>query len=363
MMRNISITNQKGGCGKTTTAINLSACLALKGRKVLLIDMDPQGHAGMGLNINTNELENTVYQTLFNSEATLTPLDDVVAQVNEHFHIAPSNIGLSAFEQHLSKVPGREIRLKEAIEGLSPEYDYDYIIIDCPPSLGLLTFNALVASTEVFIPIEMSSFSLHGTRRLLEIIDLVRNKTGHDIRVKVIGTMYDKRTKIANEVLAEIKKHFESSVFRTVVHSNVKLKEAASFGISIADYEKKSNGYKDYYKLAEEVLEEESTLKDLLSITQPEPSFQSAEVPKEFVFHAPDAKSVRIVGSFNDWRPTEDYLMERSEDGVWSKTVLLAPGEYQYKYIVDDMWVEDKHNPILTNDPFGGRNSIIQISE
>lgn len=361
-MRNISITNQKGGCGKTTTAINLSACLALKGRKVLLIDMDPQGHSGMGLNINTNELENTVYQTLFNSEVTLTPLDDVTVQVNEHFHIAPSNIGLSAFEQHLSKVPGRESRLKDAIEKLSQVYDY--IIIDCPPSLGLLTFNSLMASTEVFIPIEMSFFSLHGTGRLLEIIELVRIKTGHDIRVKVIATMCDKRTRIANEVLTDIRNHFENSIFNTVIHSNVKLKEATGFGSSIVDYDKKSKGFRDYCELAEEVLfEEESVLEDLGPATQQERSFQSTEVPKQFVFHAPEAKTVRIVGSFNDWRPTEDYLMERRKDGVWSKTVRLAPGEHQYKYIVDDTWIEDKHNPRVTNDPYGGRNSIIEISQ
>jgi chromosome partitioning protein len=359
-MRTISITNQKGGCGKTTTAINLSACLALKGRKVLLIDMDPQGHSGMGLNINTNELENTVYQTLFNSEGNLTPLDDATVQVNEHFHIAPSNIGLSAFEQHLSKVPGRESRLRGAIEKLSQVYDY--IIIDCPPSLGLLTFNSLMASTEVFIPIEMSFFSLHGTGRLLEIIELVRIKNGHDIRVKVIATMCDKRTRIANEVLADIRTHFEDSIFNTVIHSNVKLKEATGFGSSIVDYDKKSKGFRDYCALAEEVLfEEESVLEDLAQARQQERASQSTEVPKRFIFHAPEAKTVRIVGSFNDWRPTEDYSMERNKDGVWSKTVRLVPGEYQYKYIVDDMWIEDKHNPKVTNDPYGGRNSIIEI--
>ena len=359
-MRTISIANQKGGCGKTTTAINLSACLALKGRKVLLVDMDPQGHSGMGVNVDVNELEKTVYDALFVSQGKVTPLDDTTVKISEHFSIAPSEIGLSALEQHLSGVPGRETKLKEAIEGLNQRYDY--IMIDCPPSLGLLTFNSLMASTEVFVPIEMSFFSLHGTGKLLEIIDLVRSRTGHDIRVKAIATMYDKRTRIANEILKNIKTRFEDSMFNSIISSNVKLKEAVSFGTSIADYARKSQGYRDYYELAKEVLEEERASGAFRPVKRKKVKLQSAEIPNQFVFHAPGARSVRLVGSFNDWRPTEDYLMEPGEDGMWSKTVSLAPGEYQYKFIVDDMWVEDKNNPRLTNDPFGGRNSVIEIS-
>ena len=359
-MRIISIANQKGGCGKTTTAINLSACLALRGRKVLLIDMDPQGHSGVGLDINTNELEKTIYDSLFTPEGDKTPLDDTIIQVTENFDIAPSNIGLSAFEQHLSMAPGRETRLMEAIGGLC--LNYDYIMIDCPPSLGLLTFNSLMASTEAFIPIEMGFFSLHGTGKLLEIIDLVQNKTGHEIRVKVIATMCDRRTRLANEVLENIRNHFKGSMFKTVINSNVKLREAAGFGNSIVDYARKSRGYKDYLGLAEEVLEEEEILRDLWPVKEIGQLFQPTEIRKKFVLDAPEAKSVRIVGSFNNWSPTDDYLMERSEDGIWSKAITLPPGEYHYKFIVDDTWIEDKNNPNLAEDPFGGRNSVIEIS-
>lgn len=280
-MRIISIANQKGGCGKTTTAINLSACLAVKGRKVLLVDLDPQGHSAMGLNIDTDTLEKTVHDALGNSEGMKLALDDVTIKVAENFDIAPSNIGLSTFEQNLSGIQGRETRLKEAIEGLYQHYDY--IIIDCPPSLGLLTFNSLMASNEVFIPIEMGLFSLHGTGKLLGILNLVRKKTEHKIRVKVIATMFDRRTRIAKEIIKDMGNHFRSSMFQTVINSNVKLRESAGFGKSIVDYAIKSKGYRDYMALAREVLAEENMIGVVRPVRQKEHSFQPA-INKNAIF-------------------------------------------------------------------------------
>ena len=358
-MRIIAIANQKGGCGKTTTAINLSSCLALKGQKVLLIDMDPQGHSSVGLGIKTDELKRTIYDVLGCTMGAETRLDDVTIPVAENFHIAPSNLTLSILEQNLSMTQGRETRLKDAIEGLYPVYDY--IIIDCPPSLGLLTFNSLMASSEVFIAIDMGCFSLHGTGKLLEIIDMILNKTGHLIRVKVIATMYDSRTRIAREVLQSIKDHFGNSMFLTVVNSNVKLKEAANFGKSIADFEKTSRGFKDYMALAEEVVAEESIPGVLKAPQQKRALSQPAMIRKQFFIHAPEARSVRIAGSFSEWIPTDDYLLERMEDGTWTKTIDLAPGKYQYKFLIDDVWVEDCNNPDSVSSPFGGKNSLIEV--
>jgi chromosome partitioning protein len=359
-MRIIAIANQKGGCGKTTTAINLSACLAQKGRKVLLIDMDPQGHSGLGLDVETADLDRTLGDVLGDIEGSTIPLRDVIVQVDESLHIAPSNIAMSAFEQRMSMVPGRETKLGEALMGVCR--DYDYMIIDCPPSLGLLTFNALMASKEVIIPIEMGFYSLHGTGKLLEIIDLVRERTGHEVTVKAVATMYDRRTRIANEVLQDVKEHFQDSVFKTIINRNVKLRESAGFGKSIIAHDDKSQGFQDYMALTEEVLNDEKALDIIPPLYLERRESQEVEVRKRFVFHAPEAKSVRIVGSFNNWLPNDSYLMERNSDGLWSKELSLPPGTHQYKFIVDDRWVEDKNNPKLADDPFGGRNSVVEVN-
>ena len=357
-MRIISIANQKGGCGKTTTAINLSACLAHKGRKVLLIDMDPQGHSAIGLNINTDKLEKTVCDALCYSNGAKVALNDVTIEVNGNLDIAPSNISLSTIEQHLSMVQGRETKLKEAIESLYQIYDYT--IIDCPPSLGLLTFNSLIASTEVIVPIEMSLFSLHGISRLLDIIALVREKTGHEIRTKVIATMYDKRTRISKEVLQDIKNHFTDSMFMTVVNTNVKLKEAASFGRSIMDYDQKSRGFRDYLALTKEVMAEEKTFG--LRLVKQKESFSSTRmVKKHFFCNEPHASCVKIVGTFNNWNTSEESLMERKKDVTWSKSIYLSPGTYQYRFLVDDVWAEDQSNSDQVDNSFGGKNSVIRI--
>ncbi|MCP4681219.1 MAG: AAA family ATPase [Desulfobacterales bacterium] len=353
-MRIISIANQKGGCGKTTTAINLSSCLAHKKRKVLLIDMDPQGHSAIGLNINTDKLTKTVNDTLYVPNGATMKLDDVIIEVAKDFDIAPSNISLSAIEQNLSRVQGRETRLRDAIDSLYQVYDY--IIIDCPPSLGLLTFNALIASTEIIVPIEMSLFSLHGISRLTEIIDLVREKTGHKMTLSVVATMYDRRTRISKEVLQDIKKHFKGAMFKATINTNVKLKEAISFGKPIADYDQNAQGFIDYSALTNEVVAKEKRL-GMTLVKRKKPTNKK----KQFVFHAPEATYVKIVGNFNDWEPTKQSIMKRNKDGTWAKNIDLAPGTYQYRFLVDDIWAEDQNNPNLVDNSFGGKNSVVVI--
>ena len=357
-MRTISIANQKGGCGKTTTAINLSACIAHRGKRVLLIDMDPQGHVALGLNINTNDKTNTVFNILERSNNNRLSLSDISINVSENFDVVPADISLSALDQHLSMVEGRETRLKQAIRRIHSLYDI--IIIDCPPSLGLLTFNALIASSEVFVPIEMSLFSLHGISKLMEIIESIKTKAGHEIHTKVFGTIVDMRTRISREVLENIRDHFSDTMFETVIRSNVTLKEAAGYGKSIIDYSKNASGYKDYMMLAEEVLIEKGMGHNLL-VKDDKPILLESNFKKRFTYNGPDAISVKIGGDFNNWNPTDEFLMERDESGMWTKNISLKPGTYQYRFIVDDEWIEDHNNSNYVNNAYGGKNSVFKI--
>ncbi|MBU4318801.1 MAG: AAA family ATPase [Proteobacteria bacterium] len=357
-MRVIAIANQKGGCGKTTTAVNLSACLSSKGQKVLLVDMDPQSHSTLALNIQGHVLQKTLFDVLMNGgNPSPLVLDDVVIPC-EGFDLAPANIHLSLFEQHLSMMPGRESKLKDALEKL--QKIYDFILIDCPPSLGLLTFNALVASNEVFIPVEMGFFALHGTAKLLEIMDLIRQKTGHDLGMKALAVMVDKRTRLSREILENMRQNFRGSLFDTMIHFNVRLKEAVSYGKTILEYDSRSSGCRDYSLLADEILQEGNRLIHIRPFLEPSLEDRSFQRESRFIFRAPEAKSVRIAGTFNNWAPTDDYLMNRQNDGVWVKIINLPPGEHQYKFFVDESkWVEDTGNPeICTSNPFGSKNSI-----
>ena len=357
-MRTISIANQKGGCGKTTTAINLSAGLAHRGKRVLLIDMDPQGHVALGLNINARDKANTVFSILEPSSDNRLSLTDIAINVSENLDVVPADISLSALEQRLSMAEGREARLKRAIRRIHSLYDI--IIIDCPPSLGLLTFNALMASSEVFVPIEMSLFSLHGISKLMDILAAIKTKVGHEIHVKVFGTIVDRRTRISREVLGNLRDHFSDVMFETVIRSNVTLKEAAGHGKSIIDYSKNASGFKDYMGLAEEVLKEKG-LGYNLPVADSQPISQETKFKKRFTYFGPDAISVKIGGDFNNWNPTDDFHMERDEYGMWTKNISLKPGTYQYKFIVDDEWVEDHNNSNCITNTYGGTNSILKI--
>jgi chromosome partitioning protein len=257
-MRVIASANQKGGCGKTTTAINLSSSLSLKGQKVLLVDFDPQAHATMGLNVKPADLEKSIYDVVTPKKDEPLEIKDIFIPIRDNFDLAPSNIILSAFEQELSGLEGREDRLFQAIHPL--EDKYDYIVIDCPPSIGHLSFNALRASKEVIIPIDMSLFSLRGVSKLLEMIILLKDKVGHEVRSRALITMFDRRTRYSRIVLEKVKAEFENNVFETVIRYNIRLRETADFGLPVCDYDKHSIGHEDYENLADEILRQDAAL-------------------------------------------------------------------------------------------------------
>ena len=203
-MRTLAIINQKGGCGKTTTSINLAACLARLGHKTLLVDMDPQGHCGVGLAVPEEQVERTIYDALIEErDGKVCSVSQVVWQIASDFDLAPSNIQLAAFEQVFAGRSGREDRLLKALQPVKE--NYSWCIIDCPPSVGLITFNALRACDEVIVPVETGFFSLHGLTKMMETLEVLRDKCNNEIQVRVLPTQYDTRTKLGREVLSELR--------------------------------------------------------------------------------------------------------------------------------------------------------------
>jgi chromosome partitioning protein len=254
-MRTIAIINQKGGCGKTTTSINLAACLARLGEKTLLVDIDPQGHCGVGLAVPEEQIEKTLLDALIEAQDGKTyTIAEVVWQIASDFDLAPANIKLAAFEQMFAGRVGREDRLRNALA--SAQNTYKWCIIDCPPSVGLLTFNALRACDEVIVPVETGFFSLHGLTKMMETLEVLKEKCGHDLAIRVLPTLYDTRTKLAREVLSELRVKFQGYLMASTINFNTKLKEAASFGQPITEYDPGSRGYKDFVNLARELMGE-----------------------------------------------------------------------------------------------------------
>ena len=251
-MRTIAIINQKGGCGKTTTAINLAAVLAGRGHRTLLVDMDPQSHCALGLAVPESQILRSTADLMRAGLDGSIGFDDVVWQITRGLDLAPSTMALAAVEQQLASAPDKDRRLSQVL-ALAQD-TYDWCVIDCPPSIGLLTFNALRAAGEVIVPVETGYFALHGSVKQEKTIDMLARRVGHDIVFRVLPTMYDVRTKLAREILAELKKRFGDRVLPMTINFNAKLKEAASFGQPITEYDAASRGMADFDELADFLL-------------------------------------------------------------------------------------------------------------
>lgn len=357
-MRTIAIVNQKGGCGKTTTAVNLAGCLALEGMRVLVVDVDPQAHATLALGVDPETVDENLYEVLAEPSGAAL-LGRVIRPIGAQLDLAPSGIVLSALEQKLAgeRSDGRTTRLAAALGTVQDRYDY--ALIDCPPNVGILTFNALRASREVVVPLETSLFAIHGVQKLLETLALLADRIGHRLSVRLLPTIYDGRTRYARETLGEIRALFGDLCFDTVIRSNVKLREAARAGRPVVRFARSANGALDYAALGIELAASPPVLE---AETAPR-----AEGPvREIVVHYRDgaAAEVRIAGDFNGWIPDRGVESRVADEGpgrVWTKVLRLSPGTYQYRYVVDGEWREDPDNPRFVAGPVGGRNSLLVV--
>lgn len=252
MGKAIAIFNQKGGVGKTTTNINLAACLALKGKKVLILDIDPQGNTTSGMGISKKGLERTTYEVLINDK--MPPEDAILNTGIQNLDIIPASVDLAGAEIELVQLEGREKRLKKSLEKIKSKYDY--IFIDCPPSLGLLTINSLTAVDSVLIPVQCEFYALEGVSQLMSTIELVRKNFNRKLEIQgVILSMFDGRTNLSIQVVEEVKKYFKEKVYTTVIPRNVRLAEAPSYGMPITLYDPRSKGAEAYLDFADEFLE------------------------------------------------------------------------------------------------------------
>ena len=369
-MRTIAVVNQKGGCGKTITSINLSAFLAREQRRVLVVDMDPQGHATLGLLPDGGPPSKTMYEVLLREVGRQpTALRDVIRTVRENLDVAPADILLSAIPETLAGLVGREDILSEAVASVRGHYDY--VIVDCPPNVGLLTFNALRACSEAIVPMDPSFFSLHGIGKLLETFDVLVKETDHHIEARVLVTLYPGRSPFVRAVVDEMRRHLDGRHFDTVIRYSVKLAEAASHGVPIAHYCKRCAGFDDYQVLAAEVLRQEAVMPESERVPvvgngtrasagddragPSAPAVTSQGVT--FTIEAPDAEHVHLAGDFNNW--TLDGSEMEPMGGVWKKVVKLPPGRYRYRYVVDGRWQSDPLNAVVEPSPYGGEDSIL----
>ena len=250
MGRIIAIANQKGGVGKSTTAINLAACLAEKEQKVLIVDIDPQGNATSGLGVSKDDVENTIYQVML---GTISADDAIQKDVFDNLDVLPSNVNLAGAEIELIDVENREYILKNILYYIKDRYDY--IVLDCPPSLSMLTVNAMTAADTVLVPIQCEYYALEGLSQLIHTVNLIKERLNPDLEMEgVVFTMYDSRTNLSMQVVENVKANLQENICETVIPRNIRLAEAPSYGMPITMYDPKSSGADSYRKLADELI-------------------------------------------------------------------------------------------------------------
>lgn len=356
-MRVIALSNQKGGCGKTTSAINVAASLASMGRRTLLVDLDPQAHATYGVGIRGDEARCSMFHVLTEDLEKRRFIENAILPVTADLDLAPSHVLLSTIEQEFTNKDEAVSRLRTVLANLA--FPYEYVVIDCPPSLGFLTFNALRAADVVIVPIELGSFSLVGVGKLLSMIELIRVKLQHTPLVYALPTIVDLRTRFSRHMMEEIGRAFGDHILTTPIRQSVSVRESQAKGVPALLYDPKSIAAADYLRLTRELLER------LDPPAAPHlGNGASSAVPSrllDFVFKNNAAREVYLVGDFNNWSITPESLLWRRDSGVWQKRVLLPPGRYRYKYVVDGRWTHDPDNNCVVPNPYGDVDSLIDV--
>jgi chromosome partitioning protein len=350
-----AVMNQKGGCGKTTTSINLARALSYKGKRVLLIDFDPQGHASLGLGFKASGNTPTIYHSLIKN----VPLADVIRKnIYPKLDLAPANILLSSLEQALAGVEGRELKLLKVLEPLLG--NYDFVLIDCPPALGMLSVNAVMSAHYAIVPIDPSRFGLDGAIQFKETVEIISHKAGKDLQVRHLISLLDLESAFAEDFVKEIHKRLEGNLFTTSIRRSSHIQQATYVGKPVIDFSTQSLGYLDFMSLAHEVIlwTRAPHIQEILK----NPS-GPRKIPEGLCFFhkASSATSVELVGSFNRWIPESTRLERIPDSEFWYTIVPLDSGTYEYQFIVDGKYITDQLNPEIKETPFGVKQSVISI--
>jgi chromosome partitioning protein len=359
-MKVLAVVNQKGGCGKTTLAIHLAAAWAQEGFRVLLADLDPQGHASIGLGIVAEERELGTYDMLLDPSA---PFDQIRIEAQPNLDVVPSGIILAGVEQELARTPGREGRLLSAL--LRHGQDYDWVIVDTPPAVGLLTFNALIAADALLVPVDSSTYTLYGLEKILETLEVLEEETDRRPPCFVVANQFSQRTLFSRELYANLANHSRINLLATQIRSSVRVKMAAAGGVPVLNLAKAGRVKDDFIALARELwsclaelsFKRDEEMEDLLF--GPLPCAEGIR----FRLRAPEASEVYLTGDFNHWNPGGIPLEPHPvQAGVWQVTLPLPVGNYEYRYIIDGRWLTDpEHGETVVNE-MGLENSLLIVA-